>query len=205
MPGSFNDILSEPISHENEIILQEHLRRKMAGSLGLAVDILHAMEKRFGVEAREVIRDMAANHEFQARQELAEPQADLRSFCSMLDRGAVGSHHWERVIDQPDRIGYCYTSCMYADILRELGEPELGLVICSGDAPWVKSFNPALGFRRTKTLMEGDDECNHEFIVESLLTTGCGPTGPDEKISVGVDPVSKKQMPRDDPPAVRKE
>jgi hypothetical protein len=55
---------------------------------------------------------------------------------------------------------------MYAEILRELEEPELGLVICARDGPWVKSFNPGLGFHRTKSLMEGNDSCDHVFYVE---------------------------------------
>ena len=84
----------------------------------------------------------------------------------MIDGAAAGSHCWQRVIDEPDRIGYRYTRCLYAEILRELGEPELGLVICARDEPWVKSYNPGLGFRRTKTLMEGDQVCDHVFYVK---------------------------------------
>jgi hypothetical protein len=166
MPGSLNDILPEPISPENEAVLMELLKRKMSAGLGLAVDLLHAMEQRFGAEARQVVGDMAHNQEFEARQDVGEPQADLRSFCAMLDQATAGSHRWERVVDEPERIGYCFTRCMYAEILRELGEPELGWVICAGDAPWVKSFNPGLGSHRTKTLMEGSDACDHVFYVE---------------------------------------
>jgi hypothetical protein len=166
MPGSLNDILPEPISAENEAVLLDLLRRKMAVSLELAVDLLHAMEQRFGAEAREVVHEMARKQEFETREEVGEPEADLRRFCAMIDRVAAGSHQWERVIDESDRIGYCFTRCMYAEILRELEEPELGLVICARDGPWVKSFNPGLGFHRTKTLMEGDDVCDHVFHVE---------------------------------------
>ncbi len=166
MAGSLNDILPEPISPENEAVLLDLLRRKMAVSLGLAVDLLHAMEQRFGAEAREVIREMAQNQEFEVNEEMGEPEADLRKFCEMIDRVAVGSHRWEHVLDEPDRIGYCFTRCMYAEILRELEEPELGLVMCARDGPWVKSFNTRLYFQRTKTLMEGNDACDHIFYVE---------------------------------------
>jgi hypothetical protein len=62
---------------------------------------------------------------------------------------------------------------MYAEILREREEPELGLMICARDDPWVKSFNPGLGFHRTKTLMEDNDACDHVFYVERLLDIGC--------------------------------
>jgi hypothetical protein len=166
MAGSLNDILPEPISPENEAALLDLLRRKMAVSLELAVDLLHAMEQRFGTEARDVIHEMACNQEFETNEKIGEPETDLHNFCAMIDRVAAGSHRWERVVDEPDRTGYCFTRCMYAEILRELEEPELGLVICARDGPWVKSFNPGLGFHRTKTLMEGNDSCDHVFYVE---------------------------------------
>ena len=166
MQGSLNDILPEPISPENETVILELLKRKMAVSLELAVDLLHAMEQRFGAEAREVLRDMTRKQDFDTNDEMKKPEEDLLSFCAMIDRVAAGSHRWERVIDDPDQIGYCFTRCMYAEILRELEEPELGLVICARDGPWVKSFNSDLGFHRTKTLMEGSDACDHVFYVE---------------------------------------
>jgi len=165
MTGSLNEILPEPISEENEKALLDLLRRKMAVSLDLAVGLLHAMEERFGTEAREVVREMARRQEFPVRPGAGDPKSDLREFCSMVDRAAAGSHRWQRVIDEPGKIGYHYTRCMYAEILRELGEPELGLVICARDEPWVKSYNPGLEFHRTKTLMEGDTVCDHIFCV----------------------------------------
>ena len=163
--GNLNEILPEPIGEENEKVILDLLRRKMAVSLDLAVELLQAMEERFGPEAREVVREMARRQEFPARRDAGDPEADLREFCAMVDRAAAGSHRWQRVIDEPGRIGYHYTRCMYAEILRELGEPELGLVICARDEPWVKSYHPGLGFHRTKTLMAGDTVCDHVFCV----------------------------------------
>ena len=166
MPGSLNDLLPEPISEENEKVLLDILKRKMKGAAALGIALLHAMEERFGPEAREVVRDMAKNLEPTPRAEAGEPGADLREFCARLDKGCVGSHRWERVIDEPDRIGYHFTRCMWAEIYRELGEPELGFMICAGDEPAVRSYNPKLGFRRTKVLMNGDKVCDHVFYVE---------------------------------------
>lgn len=166
MPGSLNDILPEPISPENEAVLLDLLKRKMTVCLDLAVDLLRAMEQRFGAEAREVIREMAGDQEFDIREDVGEPAADLHSFCAMIDQMAAGSHRWERVVEEPDRVGFRFTRCMYAEILCELGEPELGMVLCARDGPWVKSFNPGLGFHRTKILMDGGDACDHVFYVE---------------------------------------
>ena len=166
MAGSLNDILPEPISEENERVLLDLLKRKMKSASGMAVRLLHAMEERFGPAAREVVHDMARDLEPTPRPDAGEPEADLREFCAQLDRGCVGSHEWERVIDEPGRVGYQFTRCMWAEIYRELGEPELGFVICAGDEPAVKSYNPKLGFKRTKVLMTGDSVCDHIFYIE---------------------------------------
>jgi len=166
MPGSLNDILPEPISAASEEILLELLKRKMKGAAGLAVRLLHAMEERFGPEVHQVVRDMAHGRQPEPRPDAGEPQVDLREFCASLDRSCAGSHRWKRVADEPDRIAYHYTRCMWAEVFRELGEPELGYVICAGDEPAVKSHNPGLGFARTRVLMRGDELCDHVFYVE---------------------------------------
>jgi hypothetical protein len=174
MRGSLNDILPEPISAADEKILLDHLKRKMRVAGELSVLLLHAMEERFGPEAREVARELAAQLKPAARppcedrgltQGTAGPEADLRAFCAQLDRHCVGSHLWERVVDEPCRIGYHYSRCMWAEVFRELGEPELGLIMCAGDEPAVAAYNRALAFHRTKTLMAGYDHCDHVFYV----------------------------------------
>lgn len=166
MPGSLNDILPDPISEENEKVLLELMKRKMKVVAGLTIRLLQAMEERFGSEAREVVRDMAKSHKLTPRTDAGEPKADLRDFCTDLEKSCVGSHRWEQVIDEPDRSGYHFTRCMWAEIFREFGEPELGFVICAGDEPAVESYNPKLAFRRTKVLMNGDEICDHIFYVK---------------------------------------
>ncbi len=120
MPGSLNDILPQPISEENEQVILDMLKRKMTVSLDLTVQLLNAMEKRFGPEAREVVQQMAKEQEFPPEEEIGNPEEDLCKFCSMVDHAAAGSHRWERVIEEPDRIGYHFSRCLYAEILLEL-------------------------------------------------------------------------------------
>jgi hypothetical protein len=166
MDGSLNDILPQPISNKSEEIILEILKRKMKGAAGFTVRLMRAMEERFGPAAREVVKDMAAKRPVKPRPNAGDPQKDLHEFCDRLDRGCVGSHRWTRVVDEPDRIGYHFTRCMWAEVFRELGEPDLGFVICAGDEPAVKSHNPKLGFQRTKVLMKGDEVCDHVFFVQ---------------------------------------
>ena len=167
MTGSLNDILPEPISKANEKVLLELLKRKMKLACGFAVELLHVMEERFGKEeVRQVVRSMAEKSEYELRANPDEPREDLRQFCTQLETNCVGSHRWERVFEGPDRIEYRFTRCMWAEAFRELGEPELGFVICAGDEPALKAYNRKLGFLRTKVLMNGDEICDHAFFVD---------------------------------------
>jgi hypothetical protein len=172
MDGSLNDILPEPISQENEEVLLALIKRKMKGAAGFSVALLQAMEQHFGPEAREVIQEMAEGLAPAPRPDPGDPAADLQAFCEQLERGCTGSHRWERVIDEPDRIGYRFTRCVWAEVFRELGEPELGWVFCAGDEPAVRAYNPRLGFRRTQVLMDGDEVCDHVFCVEDPDVSG---------------------------------
>ena len=166
MAGCLNEILPDPISEADEKILLDLLKRKMTVMADIAVELLHAMEKHFGPQAREVLRELIHQQKFDARPTAGNPETDLRDFCAMVDKAAVGTHQWEKIEDPPCSISYRLTRCMYAEIFRELEEPELGWIMCARDEPWVKSYNPKLVFKRTKTLMNGDELCDNTYFVE---------------------------------------
>jgi len=166
MPGNLNDVLPEPVSAANEQFLDVFLKRKLTTACSIAVELLRMMETHFGPEVREVLHRAAENRQFPSRENTGLAADDLHLFCDDLDKGCVGTHRWERVAEDPTRIGYRYTRCMWAEIFRELGEPDLGFLLCAGDEPAVEAFNPELGFTRTKVLMHGDDACDHVFLVE---------------------------------------
>ncbi len=166
MFGSLNEILPDPISKADEQILLDLLKRKMTVMADIAVELLHGMEKRFGPEAREVVREMIKSQEFEARPNPGEPERELLDFCSMADKTAAGTHRWKKTVVNPQTVSYEFNRCMYAEIFRELGEPELGSIICARDEPWVGSYNPKLGFKRTRTLMSGDELCDNTYCVK---------------------------------------
>ena len=165
MHGSLNDILPEPISPESEEIIRELLKRKLKGSVSKFVRLMRAMEERFGPEAVEVARELSGGVTPRPEDQLGTPEEDLHTFCDRLDRGCVLSHRWERIADEPDRIAYRFTKCLWAEIYRELDAADLGRWICEGDDPGVRSYNPQLRCRQTKLLMDGDAECDHVFSV----------------------------------------
>jgi hypothetical protein len=90
MPGSLNDILPDPISAANERILLELLKRKMKTAAAVGVQLLHAMEERFGPAAREVIRDIVQKQQPSPRPDVGDPASDLQAFCANLEQGCAG-------------------------------------------------------------------------------------------------------------------
>jgi hypothetical protein len=85
-------MLPAPISAANERLLLELLKRKMQTAAAVGVQLLHAMEERFGPAAREVIRDMVQKQPPRPRPDVGDPAADLQEFCANLEQGCAGSH-----------------------------------------------------------------------------------------------------------------
>ena len=55
--------------------------------------------------------------------------------------------------------------CLWAKTFRELGAAEIGhRLICHRDYGDCQGFNPKITLIRSKTLMQGDDCCNHRFV-----------------------------------------
>jgi len=43
---------------------------------------------------REVVQGLIKHQEFEARSNPGKPEADLRDFCSIVDKTAAGNHKW---------------------------------------------------------------------------------------------------------------
>ena len=58
------------------------------------------------------------------------------------------------------------TECVWAKVFRDAGlGGRIGYAaICNMDHSWPPAFNPAFKMERDKTLMQGDDCCNHRYI-----------------------------------------
>ena len=60
------------------------------------------------------------------------------------------------------RVTECVLAAVYRDV--EL-DGEIGhAAVCNMDYHWPPAFNPDFKMERTKTVMQGDDHCNHRYI-----------------------------------------
>lgn len=62
--------------------------------------------------------------------------------------------------------------CRYADLFRQLGEPELGSVLlCETDVHVAEIGAPEVEFTRTQTIMQGADYCDFHYRIKSEAET----------------------------------
>ncbi|MHA1907723.1 MAG: L-2-amino-thiazoline-4-carboxylic acid hydrolase [Candidatus Thorarchaeota archaeon] len=74
--------------------------------------------------------------------------------------GSIGGEY--SVQREGDMVQIYATKCPMADTYRKLGKEEFGLMFhCSTDPHIVAGFNENMNFEITKTLMAGDDCCDH--------------------------------------------
>ena len=73
--------------------------------------------------------------------------------------------------ERPEGVQFHCTKCPVADLAKMLpgkDAPEwMYRMFCRGDYAIVEGFNPKMRFQRSKTLMLGDDECNHLYSMEA--------------------------------------
>ena len=165
--SSLQQISPEPIPDAIEKAFLTKLYSKMFNSAVLLVKTVRAIQKKYGDEGVEVIHNVFKEVAAERGEKMAHEanSTTLNAFCSALEAGCAGSHDWHKIEDTDKRQAYRFTRCMQAEIFAELGATDIGFWLCEGDAPMSSAFNPAIGFQRTKTLMEGHDCCDHIFYI----------------------------------------
>jgi len=166
MMSSLALVLPDEIPEDAEAVILEKTKAKMCMGCSMAVRILRALEAHYGTEAKEVAHEAFGAREPRPAHELGSPEKDLHDYLERLEQACAGSHEWEKIVDEPDRVEYRFTRCMWAEIFRELGAADIGSWICEGDDAGVHAYNPRLRCRLTRTLMKGDTCCDHCFYVQ---------------------------------------
>ncbi len=125
-------------------------------------------EERFWEALKKVVYEVA----WQSGQETARqlPCNDFDAFNASLREPSRFAKHIltvEIVEDTPQAVEVKVTECLWAKTFRDVGAAELGYrLICQRDYANCQGFNPKITLTRSKTLMQGDEFCNHRFAWE---------------------------------------
>lgn len=138
---------------------KRHLREKVA--------IFHALEKKFGVGVRELVKEERAKSIRSQWSEIAKQTSGI-SIKDLIETlwdplQQKGIVHYEVIETKETKTRLKVTSCLFARLVKELNIPrDWGYdLYCSDDEHMVRGFNQRMKFIRSKTLMEGHDCCDH--------------------------------------------
>ena len=104
-----------------------------------------------------------------ARKRSVKDFEEFKAFVKQTHRSPFCSH--SMTVTYPgetrDRIMFNVTECLWAKTFRDMNAADLGYVICcQPDFASAKAQNPRIGLKRMKTLMQGDDCCDHIYYWE---------------------------------------
>jgi len=161
-------------------------RHKFLGDSGLSfaevfntayandLSLWRGIEKDMGSEKfvamlKRVIDEVAGRESAESAKKLGKN--DLAAFSRDLKQP---SRFWQNVLtfqiveDTPRAFEVKVTECLWAKTYREANAADLGyLLSCYGDYASAKGFNPKMRMIRTKTLMQGNEYCNHRWVIEA--------------------------------------
>lgn len=99
------------------------------------------------------------------------PVNDFESFkgwARQPDRFWQHALTYEVVEDTESALEVKISECLWAKTFREMEAADIGYAgICHGDYAYAEGYNPKLRMERTKTLMQGDDRCDHRWLWEA--------------------------------------
>lgn len=144
--------------------MSEQLKAEMAQRASL----FRLLVDRLGSE----VLDVVSQHTIEQTKARLEG-ADLER----RDLDAVMELLWDQMVagtefEVEERTNTCLhlrvTRCLFADEMAKLNARDIGdAFYCAYDYGFCQGLNPAIEFTRTKTLMNGDDCCDHTYRLRS--------------------------------------
>ncbi len=137
------------------------------------IPVLQGLARELGEEHfLAVLKQVAFESALRAGQATAR-QLPCNDFAAFTNSGGEPSYFGEHILtreiveDTPQAFELKVTECLWAKTFLEMGAADIGYrLLCHTDYADCQGFNPKITLTRSKTLMQGDDCCNHRFVWE---------------------------------------
>ncbi len=109
-----------------------------------------------------------ANAERMAKSTLPVEKRTMAAWASAL-KNPFFAHTlvYEVIKEQPAELEIRVSRCLWAKTFRGAGAADIGYAsMCYPDFAGAAAWNPKLKMIRSKTLMQGDEYCNHRYVME---------------------------------------
>ena len=152
------EVLQEKLAEQGKMMYQNFM--------GRTIDILDRMKDRFGPEVSNVVDDMVGERTLQQWKHIAQSEEshDIADLIRVLWEPLKARGFEYTTEEREDGVQIYCTKCALYDLAKEINGTEWMFHLnCGTDPHIVAGFNPEIKFNRTKTLMEGDDCCDHFY------------------------------------------
>ncbi len=141
------------------------------------IEILKALADVYGEGVLEVVDRLNRGHILPEWKAIAErqPAFSIEAYVGVLWEGFCRHDGLEFTVEaSAEKIQIHCTHCPWVAAAQEAGSPEIGYwLTCRSDFHMIEGYNQAAGpqdrrikFTRQKTLMQGDDCCDHCYTYE---------------------------------------
>lgn len=134
------------------------------------VNDLEALKNAFGAQVPEIVAVERAKKVKAFWQSVAEQQGrnDIEGLKQTLWAWVAEAGFEFTSSETTEGTQFIVTRCPLAEMARAIDAAEWGyLCYCADDPHIVAGFNPQIEFRRTRTLMAGDDCCDHFYCMKA--------------------------------------
>lgn len=153
--------IEEQLAQQRAILAREYTR--------WTISLLDGLKARLGHQVVTALDDMIAQDTLQEWEQKAaqEPGNTIEDLIRLLWE-PLRAQGFEFTIERrEDGVQMHCTRCPLADRAKAIGGAEWMVhLYCGTDPHMAAGFNPQMGFRRTKTLMEGHDCCDHFYFYK---------------------------------------
>ena len=131
------------------------------------LEILKKLKERFGEEVIEIASSarLAVHKKWMeklSKRKSGRPSEIFKHSAFSVTSAEENLLEYEVLEDSDEKFAVKITKCKYADFYIEKGEPEIGYAMhCALDFGETEAFSSDVILKRTKTLMQGDNYCNH--------------------------------------------
>jgi len=143
----------------------EQMKAEMAGRARL----FRQLVDRFGDDVLEIVSLHTIGTTRTRLRQANLARRDLEAVMELLWDRMVEGAHFEVLVRTPHFLALRVTRCPFAEEMRRLGAADIGdAFYCAYDHGFCQGLNPAIRFTRTRTLMRGDDCCDHTYELPAV-------------------------------------
>jgi len=121
----------------------------------------------FGSQVLNIVEETVIEQTKETLEKAELPKRDLDTVMEILWNQTGDKIEFTVESQTAEYLRLKVTRCLFADEMRKLNAADIGFAFyCSYDDGFCQGLNPAIKFSRTKTLMQGDDCCDHTYKLE---------------------------------------